>query len=241
MVEAIIFDKDGTLIDFDAFWVDVSIKAINQILKKFDREDIPTEKFLTAIGVKNGISDIDGLLCKGTYEQIAVAMNEVLKAFGCDISQENIIQTVIDAYNQNADSGEVKPTCENIKEVLGTLKEKGIKLAVVTTDNPLVTHSCLEKLEIDKLFDKIYTDDGKYPVKPDPYCAIDFSKSTGIDKEKIIMVGDTMTDVRFARNAEIGMICVGSTEQNRQRFIGYADKVIPDISHIIEVIKGDKQ
>ena len=157
MVEAIIFDKDGTLIDFDAFWIDVSIKAINQILEKFDRKDIPVEKFLAAIGVKNGMTDIDGLLCKGTYEEIAIAMNEVLKEFGCNISQENIIQTVLEAYNQNADSGEVKPTCENIKDVLATLKEKGIKLAVVTTDNPIITHTCLKKLEIDSLFDKIYT------------------------------------------------------------------------------------
>ncbi len=154
--------------------------------------------------------------------------------------QEKFYQTVTDAYNQNADSGVVKPTCPNLKEVLVELKKMGIKLAVVTTDNPEITFKCLEKLEIKDLFDKIYTDDGNYPVKPDPYCALDFSKSMGIDKNKIIMVGDTMTDVRFARNAGISVVVVGSSEQNRQRLVNHADKVIPDISHIIGIVKEDK-
>ena len=34
-IDAIIFDKDGTLIDFDAFWVSVSCKAIEEVLEKF--------------------------------------------------------------------------------------------------------------------------------------------------------------------------------------------------------------
>ena len=33
MVKAIIFDKDGTLIDFDSFWITVSVDAIKHILK----------------------------------------------------------------------------------------------------------------------------------------------------------------------------------------------------------------
>lgn len=237
MVEAIIFDKDGTLIEFDAFWVTVSINAINYILKSIQREDIGLEEILAAIGVKNGISDMDGILCKGTYEQMAVAINEILKKYGCNISQENILKMVIDSYKLNADSGQIKPTCENIREVLRRLNESGIKLAVVTTDNYEITHKCLKKLEIEELFDKVYTDDGKTPVKPDPYCVFNFSEFTGIEKDKIIMVGDTMTDVCFAKNAGIPCVGVGATKKKRQHLINYADAVIPDISYIFDFIK----
>lgn len=240
MVKAIIFDKDGTLIDFDSFWISVSVNAINDILRKLKRQDIPPEELLLAIGVKNGISDMDGLLCKGTYEQIALAFCEVLKKYGCDFPEGDFVRMVIDAYNSNADSGEVKPTCANLKEVLISLKERDIKLAVVTTDNPEVTHKCLSKLEIEDLFYKIYTDDGKTPVKPEPYCVFDFSELTGIKKDEIIMVGDTMTDVFFARNAGISVIGVGAAEEQRERLRPYADYVIPDVSHILKYAEGDE-
>ena len=240
MIKAIIFDKDGTLIDFDSFWITVSVNAINHILRKLNRKDIPLEEILISIGVKDGVTDIDGLLCKGTYEQIAVAINDILKKYECNISEDEIIQMVLDAYNLNADSGEVKATCANIKQVLTDLKNKGISLAVVTTDNPEITHKCLEKLEIELLFDKIYTDDKIHPVKPDPYCALDFCKLTGAGKDEIIMVGDTMTDVRFARNAGICVVGVGETEEKRSRLCDHADAVFPDISYIFEYIEGEK-
>ena len=47
-------------------------------------------------------------------------------------------------------------------------------MAVVTTDNKAITHKCLKQLGIADIFDKIYTEDGHTPVKPTPYCAIDF-------------------------------------------------------------------
>lgn len=240
MIKAIIFDKDGTLIDFDSFWITVSVNAINCVLKNLNREDIPLSELLSAIGVKNGVSDIDGLLCKGTYEQIALAINDVLEKHGCNVPKEDIVPMVTDAYNLNADSGEVRATCENINEVLSKLKEKGIRLAVVTTDNPEITHICLDKLGIENLFDKVYTDDDKNPVKPDPYCAFDFSKLAGAEKSEIIMVGDTMTDVRFARNVGISVVGVGDTEEKRNRLREHADAVFPDISYIFEFIEGDK-
>jgi len=239
MVKAIVFDKDGTLIDFDAFWVSVSVCAINDILKKLDMEDVPVEEMLCSIGVQNGASDADGILCKGTYEQMSEAMNTVLKKYGCDVSEAEMLSLVLDAYNQNAESGEVKATCENIKGVLSALRERNIKLAVVTTDNSEITHKCLQKLEIEQFFCKVYTDDGNLPAKPDPKCLFDFSESEGIEKEKIIMVGDTMTDVRFARNAGVRVVGVGG-EKNRRILEKYADAVYPDISYILEFLKGEQ-
>ena len=237
MIEAIIFDKDGTLIDFDSLWIPMTANVIGSILKSFGREDIPYEEFLASVGVKNGVTDADGILCKGTYKQITTAFNEVLKRYKCPTIQE---QLVIDTYNKCADSGEIKPTCENIREVLIKLKECGIKLAIVTTDNAEITHKCLKKLEIVDLFDKVYTDDGKTPVKPDPYCALDFSDITGVGLDKILMVGDTMTDVYFAKNAGISFVGVAMAPQNRFYLNDCADVVVPDISYIYEFIKEDK-
>ena len=37
-VEAIIFDKDGTLMSFDAFWVSLSVKALEDVLGELGME-----------------------------------------------------------------------------------------------------------------------------------------------------------------------------------------------------------
>ena len=36
--DAIIFDKDGTLLDFDAFWVSLSVKALEDVLGELGTE-----------------------------------------------------------------------------------------------------------------------------------------------------------------------------------------------------------
>lgn len=236
-IQAIIFDKDGTLMKFDSFWVNVSRCVIRDILQQLNRDDIPMSRLLEALGISDDTADIDGLLCKGTYEQIALAIGEILREFGVDISDTDIVKMTVSAYNDNADSEKIEPTCANIRGVLEKLKNGGIKLAVVTTDDLQITHKCLEKLGIEDLFEKIYTDDGINPIKPNPGCALDFLNEFRIPPQKALMVGDTMTDIRFARNAGISVIGVGETANSRERLIPYADAVIPDISHLFNVIK----
>lgn len=236
-VEAIIFDKDGTLMKFDSFWVEVSRCALRDILLQLNRDDIHMSRLLGALGVSGDTTDIDGLLCKGTYEQIALTIGGILREFGIDISDTDIIKMTVSAYNDNADSGKIEPTCANIRGVLEKLKNGGRKLAVVTTDDLQITHKCLEKLGIEDLFEKIYTDNGINPIKPNPGCALEFLSELGIPAEKAVMVGDTMTDIRFARNAGISVIGVGETANSRERLMPYADAVIPDISHLFDVIE----
>ena len=111
-------------------------------------------------------------------------------------------------------------------DTLSKLKGKGVKLAVVTTDNRFITEKCLKSLGVYELFDKIYTDDGKTSVKPNPDAALEFCKEFNIDKENVVMVGDTMTDVKFARGAGIKVFGLYKTNENREKLLPYADKVI---------------
>lgn len=233
---AIIFDKDGTLLDFDSFWLSISYKAIENILTALKQKLDMTEEILLALGVKNKVTDINGVLCQGTYAQMGQAIYGVLKEHGCDITEEKAISLTIEAYHQNFEAGIVKPACENIFGVLNRLKEHGIKLAVVTTDDAFVTKKCLEALGIDTLFDAVYTDDGKYPAKPDAYCIYDFCEKEGLSKSEVVMVGDTLTDVCFARNGGIKVIGVAKSDENRCILEKHADVVIPDISFVLEVL-----
>lgn len=235
--KAIIFDKDGTLIDFDTFWVGVSVNALSEVLAHLEIHDVPIDELLETLGVHDGVTDIDGALCKGTYAQIGRLVYDVLCRYGYGFDCDKVTELVIEAYNKNSDSGEVKPTCSDLSDVLLRLKSQNIKLAVVTVDNETITRKCLKKLGIEELFDKIYTDDGITPPKPDPYCAIDFAKSVGVGLENLVMVGDTMTDIKFAQNAGIKVIGVSKSDKNKEKLSPYAEAVISELSVLSDILE----
>ncbi len=235
-MEASIFDKDGTLIDFDAFWLDISIEAISEVLKRTFLPDIPLREILEPFGVHNGVTSIEGVVCKGTYAQMGQIVYDVLKQHGYQGTLPETVKLVEDMYVKCSGAGKILPTCENLKQTLQCLKDRGIKLAVVTTDNREMTIKCLNTLGITELFDVIYTDDGTLPTKPDPACAEDFCRRFALKKEMILMVGDTITDVEFSQNAGISMIGVAKTEGNKQILRKHIETVVPDVSFLPELI-----
>lgn len=235
--DAIIFDKDGTLIDFDAFWVSLSVAALKDILKEFGQGETLIGEILEAFGVHDGVTDVNGILCKGTYAQMAQIIQDIMAQHGCEAAFAQVEETMHQAYKRNAPAGEVKPTCPNIRDVLLTLKGRNKRLAVVTTDNREITLLCLEKLGIADLFDRIYTDDGILPVKPNPHCALDFCDLAGAAKENTVMVGDTMTDIRFARNAGIRAVGVAKNEAAGSVLGSQPDRLIRDISELLEILE----
>ena len=234
--DAILFDKDGTLTDFDAFWVPITEKAICATLAQLGAEAALAGPILEAIGVHNGVTDVDSVLCKGTYGQIGQVVHEVLRQHGVAADRDAVAKQIEKAYEDHMDAGQVQPTCPDLKEVLEKLKERGKHLAVVTTDNAEVTAFCLKKLGIEQLFDRIYTDDGTFPPKPDPYCAHHFCDLLGIGRDRAVMVGDTLNDVRFARNAGIQVVGVAAGEENRRLLTGQADLLVSSLSELPDVL-----
>ncbi len=237
ITKAVIFDKDGTLMDFDSFWLPVTRNVIKEVKRNRNAEDILESEILNSLGIENDVTDINGVLCGGTYAQAGRVIYDVLKSHGCNCAVEEVTEFVTDSYLRNCESGMIKPACDNICGVLGRLKGEGIKLAVVTTDKSFVTKKCLKILGIDELLDRIYTDDDGFPAKPDPYCIFDFLEKEGLSSSEVVMVGDTLTDISFARNGGIRVIGVAKNGANRRRLAGRADVIIPDISHIFEALE----
>lgn len=237
ITKAIIFDKDGTLMDFDSFWLPVTHNVIEELKRDRKAAAISESEILNALGVEDDITNINGVLCGGTYAQTGRIMYDVLKSHGYKSTINEVTEFVTDSYHRNCEKGIVKPTCDNICEVLSKLKSYGIKLAVVTTDDPFVTKKCLQTLGIDTLIDRVYTDDDSFPAKPNPYCIFDFLKREGLSKSEVVMVGDTLTDIAFAKNGGIKVIGVAKSDANKKVLTGETSVIIPDISHIFEVLE----
>ncbi len=235
--KAIFFDKDGTLMDFGAFWIPVARAAIGDILDAFDVKGVTAEEILAASGARDGEVDINGLLCSGTYEAIAKKLHEILTALGASCSLSEVAGASAAAYSKNYQKGVLKPTCDNLAKVLEELKKSGILLVLVTADKPQSALSCLERLGVSELFDAVYSDDGQTPPKPDPFCITDFCEKNKISPRETVMVGDTLNDMMFAKNGGARAVGVAKSEKNRKALLTAADEVIPDVSYLLKILK----
>lgn len=236
MVKGIIFDKDGTLLDMDGYWLPVARYAYEDILKAIGRTDIPLEELFLATGVSEGNVEISGSLCCGTYAQVGGDIYSVLARHNVDISLQETVDLTVKYFHDNMDKGEMQPTSPSLKSVLATLKAKGVKLAVATADDKFVTAKCLAKLGISEFFDVIFADDGVSPPKPNPYYADTFRAKYGFEREETLMVGDTFNDANFARNAGIAFVGLAQNEKNRALLSEKTQTVMNDMQELLGIL-----
>ena len=63
------------------------------------------------------------------------------------------------------------------------------------------------------LFDSVYCDDGIHLTKPSPYAVEAIMRLYRLQYGDICMVGDTTTDIKFAKNAQVESVCVGNNKK----------------------------
>jgi len=235
--KVIIFDKDGTPLDLDAFWIPVTTGCTEANLRKLGCTHVPVEEVMAALGYDGSVVSIEGAMCCGTYGDIAEKTNEVLARYGAACDLELLTAMTAKGHHDCIGAGRIVPNCENIAGVMERLKKQGIILAVVTADGREMTEDCLNRLGIASCFTDIFTDDGTHPNKPDPYCIFALKEKYGLTSEEIIMVGDTIKDMQFARNGGIRAIGLAKSEENRNLLLQWTDTVLPDLSRLPEVLE----
>ena len=77
-IRGILFDKDGTLIDFNSIWIPLSIELVNQIIVNdgFQNRLQHKKDLLKSIGIGTDNKTLPGsIFVSGTIEDIAQARN----------------------------------------------------------------------------------------------------------------------------------------------------------------------
>ncbi len=222
MIKAIVFDKDGTLLDFERLWVPVAQGAVKTLLEQAGADLSLTEPVLHAFGAYDGIL---GMLCYGTYRGITEKINE---AAGTAFAEEIVERAFVEALPL----GVTVPTCPDLQGVLTALKDRGLKLAMVTSDNAEGAAACLEALGVSGVLDKVYVVEGDCPPKPDPYYMRRFCTDFDLMPDEVMMVGDTLTDMEFAHRGGVAAVGVAKTAACRELLQPRADVIIPDVSYL---------
>lgn len=228
-MKGIIFDKDGTLMQFEPFWGGVARAAIREIAREAEISDLESV-IEQAIGLTDNGIDTAGILCAGTYAQMAETVNAIVSKSGK--SFRFTARRIAEIFEKNIGYGEVLPTCESLAELLEGWKRRGYLLFLATTDDATITEYCLKGLSIADKFERLYTDDGSLLTKPAPDIIFEIERDFGLKEEDLYMVGDTMTDVLFAKNGKIKSVCVGRGVAGRE-----ANYAVDDVSRLDEIIE----
>jgi pyrophosphatase PpaX len=121
-----------------------------------------------------------------------------------------------------------------IEDVLEFLKSKGIRLAVFTGKGKRTTDITLEALGLAGYFDLIVSGNDVEKHKPDPEGIRKVIKAFNLPPEEVVMVGDSVGDIKASRGAGVNMAAVLWDSYDTERVLGAgAEYVFYEVAELL--------
>ncbi|PLV59896.1 YjjG family noncanonical pyrimidine nucleotidase [Thermotoga sp. KOL6] len=196
MKKAILFDLDGTILDFKKS-EEIALKKV--FLKRKVLLDEEKVFLYTRINRKFWNMLAEGKMSK---EKVVVArFKEFLKELNVPFDPREIAIDYLEALSEEA---YFLPGAE---EFLEEMKEKGYRMAAVTNGIRFVQENRSRKLNLDRFFEFVLTSEEAGFEKPDPRIFWLALERMNLKKCEIVYVGDDLkSDLEGARNAGIDFI-----------------------------------
>ncbi len=229
--KGIVFDKDGTLIDFNPTWLPVYRYAALEVT---NNDAQLARKLLAEHGYDYSTGRFIGgsLLAAGTNHEIARAWAEYLPDVDDEVKLESLSVRLNQIFQHQ---GALNTTpVRSLQTTIRTLKQAGLKLGVATSDSYQGIHNTLEPFDVISEFDFLCGYDSGYGVKPEPGMVLAFCQAMSLTPAEVIVVGDNRHDMEMGKNAQAGL-CVGvlTGASTRDDLEELADIVFEDIAGLI--------
>ncbi len=192
----VIFDFDYTLVDSSKG----VITCINYALKKMDLPLVSAEEARETIGLS-----LKETFLKITAQQYSHRVGEFPSLFG-----EHADEVMADLTYIYSD----------VPGIIARLKKRNMKLAIVSTKLRYRIETILKRENLIRMFDVIIGGEDVLQHKPNPEGLLKAIKKLNSDPACTIYVGDSLTDAKTAKRANIAYAAVLTGVTGEQHFKG---------------------
>ncbi|MDJ0629521.1 MAG: HAD family hydrolase [Rhodobacter sp.] len=229
-IEGVLFDKDGTLFDFEATWNGWAALMLDDLAGGDPAR-------AAALGARLGYDfaarrfDADSVVIAGTPGDIV----ECLSPGVPELTPDALIAR-LNAAAARAPQAEAAP----LGPLLGSLRAMGLKLGVATNDAEAPARAHLAGVGHAEAFDFIAGYDSGYGGKPEPGMCLAFAAAVGLRAETVVMVGDSTHDLEAGRAAGMRTVAVLTGMAAEAVLAPLATVVLPDIGYLPDWIAAQR-
>ena len=214
MVKLIIFDLDGTLLNT----IDDLANSVNFMLEKCGFPTFSVDEYKYKVG--NGMRKL-------IERSVPIETQTEEKI-------EKHLKIFMDYYNEHKNDNTAP--YDGIIDLLNELKNKGIKLAVVTNKAHISAKPLIENI-FPCAFDEIVGQKEGIPTKPNPQSVLSVFKKLNVTPDDCLFVGDSGVDMQTAKNAGIKAVGVLWGFRKKEELIeDGADEIISSPLDLLKII-----
>jgi phosphoglycolate phosphatase len=225
-IKGILFDKDGTLVDFNATWLGI---ADFMAMDAAEGDRWKADRLLAAAGFDFATKRFkpDSIFASGSNM-------DVVELWFPRLSNEDQLLAV-SRFNEitSVQGSSMAVALPGVIDSLRALHNRSYRMGVATNDSTSGAEKTLATLGVAQLFDAAFGYDAVANPKPAPDTVIAFCDLTGLRPGEIAMVGDNRHDLEMARAGGCGLaIGVLSGTGTRESLAPLADVVLNSVAEL---------
>ena len=216
-LEAVLFDKDGTLLDFHATWD----PAVREALHATASSPAAVEAAAAAIGF-----DLETSAFRDDSIFVAEPNDVILSALAPHLDADRFSAALDELGSAMA------VPAPGATRLLDELRNRGIATAIVTNDWEWIARNQLDHLGWRDRFDVVLGSDSGHGAKPDPGMVHGALTALGATADAAAMIGDSSHDLLAAGAAGVEAVLVTNGAAD-PKLTTLADRVISTLADFL--------